>query len=150
MIQRADRAAVVSVLGAAVMACAGERADRVADSLRVADSVAAAENGPDCQYLVREWNCNAGAGNRITVVMRLDTADTTGSNPLRTLEVRPIRGNVISHSLDVGGETMGSISGNEITMHDLDGDGFGDLLLQFPYGHPNNTVQAIWRYQPAA
>ena len=147
-----------AIVGSAftVMACVGSRGD--ADSARRADSMAAADSAffadndsrERCEFTApHRWQCRVSPAIRVDVTMQLDTTDTTGSNPLQSLEIRPVRGDVGRHSLAVG-ETMGTLDGSEITMSDLDGDELGDLLLQLPYGHPNNTVQVIWRYQPAA
>lgn len=139
----------LAFLIAAALACAGEQRAS-ADKDTLSDSAwALADESNGCRYLDRRWRCGVDSTKHVRVEMKFDTTDTTGSNPLIALEIFPLTPAIVRHTLPVG-ETMGAVSGSEMSMADLDGDGFGDLLLQLPYGHPNNTVQIIWRYQSAA
>lgn len=144
------RSAALCCLFSALSACDGKAAAE-RDSVAAADSAYFADNNSRerCEFTQpHDWQCRVNPAIRVGVRMRLDTTDTSGANPLKTLEIRPIRGDVAQHSLDVS-DNMGEIDGSEVTMMDLDGDGFGDMMLELPWGHPNNTVRIIWLYQPA-
>jgi hypothetical protein len=102
-----------------------------------------------CRHAGGEWHCRIAPGEWRRIVAVYDSADSDGDRYARGLEIYPESGSVGRQSFEAGVNAPGELGPLEVTVRDLDGDGFRDLRLRSQIGIPANEGHTIWRFRPA-
>ena len=119
--------------------------DQPASDTLAAQPAEAGEDG-SCSYADSTWTCPLGRGVALRAVARYDSAQSTIL--LRNIETAPASGAIQRQVLTIE-DPMGPLEPHDVTVVDMDGDGYGDLRVARQFGHPNNSGNYTWRYDPA-
>jgi hypothetical protein len=138
------RLVVIGVaIAAAIVACGR---DRPGTSDSVVSRLAADSAGDQpCVFDgdKRRWTCGVSPGR----VIRAEVIPDTAPNTYRELRIETVAGQgnpLVIRAPDFSG----SLTGEEVTTADIDGDGIRELVIAREYGHPNNTGAEFYFWQP--
>jgi hypothetical protein len=99
-----------------------------------------------CPYDGVGWTCPLGERIALRAVA---TYDSSGESVLlKTIEITPARGAIERQSLRIE-DSMTPLAPHHVSAADMDGDGYADFMVTRQFGHPNNSGNYTWRFDPA-